>query len=817
MIRKMGDFVARQYVRPNQDDRGLRANRGRFVCAILALTLGVLVLLWTSPVRNEFIVPGPLISSHAQILAAAGSDRCASCHGAANQSFTDLMHDAFSGGANLKTSQCDLCMSCHNQTLNTQWATKAHNVPPQALAKITDGLQRVTNPFMNVSLGSPANQQEDIACSTCHREHHGNADLTAMTDRQCQTCHSQQFQHFAKGHPEFASWPDYGRRNIAFDHATHMAKHFPESKTQFDCNQCHIDDGFGNVKLLAPFASSCAKCHEEDIQQSGQTGWTLFALPILDQEAIQAAGLSIGQWPESALGDFDGPLPPPLRTLLYADPIAAKALDQLGTNFDFYDVDPEDHQQVRCAVDVAWGIKQLLFDLGKNGRDEIASRLMTVLGREISPEEIEGLMAGLDASAFEAAAKKWLPDLEDEVRRRPHSSSKRLSWLPEADDVLARLETQDDQKLIENPLKHLRTQTTQENDGPSAANPPVALRSNPPQKTVAETPSPAPASPRFGKPGDGPLLVPNPLADSGLKNLPPETNAPNPVQVNDSTHRPNRLDASGLATNPVRPEFTPDENAGEKLTENPLKGLRPHAGESPDAGWVETPLDSGPQPGDLALEPSHDDLPNQLRDAGDVSPQSKLQDAIVRLASKKKHGGWYRNDQTMEISYQLDSHADPVFRAWTELAVNSCSEENQNALGDLLAQLDSESAPGNCRSCHAAQADSRGIAGIAWRPEYRDTSRRGFTKFSHQPHLTQTSMRDCQSCHRLHEDSPSKTRLVSATLSGNQPHGDNHPHGLSDFEPISITSCVECHRPGGASSGCTDCHNYHVGGRYQIH
>ena len=80
-------------------------------------------------------------------------------------------------------------------------------------------------------------------------------------------------------------------------------------------------------------------------------GVPMFALPTLDVDALREAGHDIGPWPEEATGDFDGRLPPVMKLLLAGDPAAAEAMATLGADFDFFDVDPDDPEQLAaCAT-----------------------------------------------------------------------------------------------------------------------------------------------------------------------------------------------------------------------------------------------------------------------------------------------------------------------------------------------------------------------------------------------------------------------------------------------------------------------------------
>jgi hypothetical protein len=395
----------------------LRTKRGALTMALTAFTIGALMIVISSPYSKEFLAPGPLTSPHARLLAGQGADRCAACHGAAGSSVGGWIADTFTAGHATGVSQSDLCMECHKETIPENFALHPHNVAPEALAEKTSKFKQASfsKTISNTLNVSPVSHSGEIACSACHREHKGNQDLTALTNAQCQSCHKENYHSFETDHPEFVNWPQASRQKIAFDHTTHVQKHYPSKQTEFNCSQCHIDDDHQNTKVLAPFELSCAKCHEQSIVDSGIDGIAIFSLPMLDMRAINAAELDVGTWPASATGDFDGEIPPVMRMLLMADSETAELLARLPAEFNFSDIDADDSQSVRDAVQLVWATKKLLQDLATNGQTEVKNRLENVLGRELAHENIEPLVAGLNEKAFLAAANRWLPKLNAEV------------------------------------------------------------------------------------------------------------------------------------------------------------------------------------------------------------------------------------------------------------------------------------------------------------------------------------------------------------------------------------------------------------------
>lgn len=396
----------------------LRSYRRNFTIACTAFTLGSLLIVFSSPWSREFIAPGPLSSHHAPLAANENGDRCAACHAAANGSLASWISGFFSAEKNQGLSQSELCMQCHENSISGPFALNPHNVDPSGLAEVT---QRITSGTKTVGAGheftAAQSSNPEIACSTCHQEHHGGVQLTTLTDAQCQSCHAQKFASFDSGHPEFSQYPQQRRSRIAFDHASHFGKHFPEKGASFDCAQCHVDDAYQNVKRLAPFEQSCAKCHGQQILDSVSEGLVLVSLPMLDMTAIEQAGLDVGSWPLAATGDFDGVISPWMRVLLFADSEANEILVTRGSKFEFFDFDADNPQDVADAVKLAWAIKRLIAGLAKNGSQELTQRFERVLGMKVPNSELNLLLTTMDDSVFRLMQQAWLPNLATELNQ----------------------------------------------------------------------------------------------------------------------------------------------------------------------------------------------------------------------------------------------------------------------------------------------------------------------------------------------------------------------------------------------------------------
>jgi hypothetical protein len=403
----------------------LREKRGRFVAACALATGAALVLVLSADWRNDVIAPGPLTTQHAQLLRREGQPpECTACHTAADDKPIVWTAGLLTGRGDEPT-QSQLCMKCHARTLDGRFAMQAHNVPPDVLEQVRQGDKETRRQGetqirpVSRSPGLPVFRSSSIACSTCHREHHGASfDLTAINNAACQACHQQRYDSFATDHPDFSAWPYTRRTPIVFNHASHLAKHYPEKdRPAFDCRQCHTPDHSGAAQLTASYEQTCAACHDEKIATSATRGVPMFVLPTLDVAALRNAGHDIGTWPKAATGDFDGRLPPVMNLLLAADPAAAQALAKFGDGFEFLDVDPDDKDQLAACATLATAIKKLLAELIESRIAAARSRLKAALGREITEHEFRDLFAGLSTDTLEPAARAWLGQNENAPRQ----------------------------------------------------------------------------------------------------------------------------------------------------------------------------------------------------------------------------------------------------------------------------------------------------------------------------------------------------------------------------------------------------------------
>jgi hypothetical protein len=853
VIRKLLPVQTAPYQRPQADtvevplamaadDRGaialrqmsLRQRRRRFTVSVTAFTLGAICILLQSPIRNEFLAPGPLTSHHAQILAGAGTDRCAACHESGNKSWTQWLSEAFQPGRRVAHCQSQLCMKCHADALNPRTAATPHNLTPDLLHAVRTKRGSSSAGLTNLlSLASA----DSVECSSCHREHHGLTDLTKMTDQQCQSCHARTFRSFETDHPEFTHWPQSARSGIAFDHVTHSNQHFPQQGLTFDCQSCHVDDAAGNVKLLVNYELACGQCHQRNIDLMRQSSFDLVRLPILDLEAVNTFDLDVGEWPTGARGDFDGNLPDLMRLLLMADDDAAAILKSRGSGFSFSDFEPDVQDDVQAAVTLTWSIKRLVHELATRGPATIRSRLQVALRRQISEQEIGGLTQGLSHSVFILATASWLPSLQTEMANDGRTD---LADLLRNQKPFARIRdngiSPDDQEVLAvNPLSELLANQapplSPRTDGGEIQMPSMGqqISSLPKSELVLDSESenrlvdrrpdgkrpqrPLERSPDIGVQDLVKQHVAIPAAELLVENPLPQMMAGNSANLDGrqfaqqpTTQHVDSPSAEPTFSEPRAPELPlsqqfAERSAGKKaparvgsdeiLSDSFIQQLKQAKGEH------STNQDVGSAGDQLAnLDWSDVESANRLNER--IGP---VRDEV--LVGTPGNYGWFRNDRLFQIGYRPSGHGDRFVSTLIELIAATPLAETNPASAPYFQSLRGNSSLATCTLCHTLDAADSGTLVANWSPKYRNLLARQFTEFSHRSHLTQPELADCKSCHQLDCE-----RSNAASFG----HFDGGT-AVSNFRPIGKANCVSCHRTGGTSQRCTLCHGYHIGSR----
>lgn len=382
--------------------------RQNFALNLAILVGGILLLLMAIPQREVAFVPGGLSQKHAQILGnKLISERCSLCH---PNSHPDNR---------LSATQDELCMNCHSNHMPDAAMGSPHDLNPEFLSDLSNKTPLAKTRFVSLenALGLHTNKIEKTKCAMCHIEHHGkNRDLKALSNTSCQTCHKNQFQGFASGHPQFDGYPYRTERRIAFDHAAHQAKYFAQKNQEFSCQLCHLDAGQrANDPMVmrgVGFDEACASCHLESIRSSTVSGWAIFQTPCLDPSVVEDSGRGLSDWPKDAVFDNEGEISIVLRLLLAADPTQAEALREVAGIRDLKNVSRS--KRADTCTTIARGYRDLVQDIAANGQSAVQRRLKIVgretLGRELNAHElqlVQRMTAGLPPDLFRQIAEQW--------------------------------------------------------------------------------------------------------------------------------------------------------------------------------------------------------------------------------------------------------------------------------------------------------------------------------------------------------------------------------------------------------------------------
>lgn len=410
--------------------RSLRAWRGITVRLVAGACLALVLFLLGSRVGGWLLSPGDLTFAHASV-----STRCSDCHqGVSERPIAWLATASYAGSAGAGSR---LCLRCHNVGSNPE---NPHSLPAERLAMLTGAMRANAAPRATplglkiASVVSPPGHAgtSPLSCATCHHEHRGTGyDLRQLSNQQCQACHARQFASLSDGHPAFSSYPFVRRTRIIFDHEAHLLNHFTDpavaGRALRSCLDCHQTDLKGNTMGLKPFATICAACHDSQIKGKGavNAGIAFISLPHFD-DRVMTGPYAIGQWPE----DADQPVTPFMRLLLAADPALKSSLAILG-NADLSDLPKNDPAKLMAAQQLAWGIKGLIYDLGRLGQAELSRRVEAALGRPLTEDQREGVVAFLNAEALGSAFNSSFPNLASEMinYRQQHKIAK-TDWVP---------------------------------------------------------------------------------------------------------------------------------------------------------------------------------------------------------------------------------------------------------------------------------------------------------------------------------------------------------------------------------------------------
>jgi len=282
----------------------------------------------------------------------------------------------------------------------------AHSLPATTLASIRQNISTTSGEKQIAMNAAVVNSKTQ--CISCHKEHQGDtAGRVNLSNRQCQSCHTQAFTSFSNGHPEFTNYPFNKRVNILFDHTSHFSKHFAKKKaTKLSCNSCHVPDTSSGKMAIKGFDVSCAACHSDQIygKSAINKGIIFFALPTMDIETLAENGIQIGSWP----ADTDGEVSPLMRLMLAKNKdVAALLNDFEADDLELDDLSDADDETLQRVAQLVWAIKGLLYDLIRNGLDEFNGAIGTLADHKLDSRQLAELSGSLPVDVLRAASRDW--------------------------------------------------------------------------------------------------------------------------------------------------------------------------------------------------------------------------------------------------------------------------------------------------------------------------------------------------------------------------------------------------------------------------
>jgi len=743
--------------------RSLRARRAAVSkwAALFVFGIVIIAAIYTSP--TQFLMPGPLTAAHSL------QTDCRSCHGNVPDGQLGWLHTILAFADPKKETAT--CLTCHKIDGRAQ---SPHDLALQELEKRTKRGQSkaaLSSPSLIARFGNgvlPVRNRVDngIFCATCHKEHQGkDFDLNRVSNDRCQSCHALQFKSFAKGHPEFDSYPYKRRTRIIFDHSTHFGKHFPEAlkekvtsqATPNICTDCHSPDEDKRLMSVKPFKVVCSSCHLNQIigteRASGPKGIAFLTLPGLDLETLKEKGLSIGEWPE----DSEAELTPLMAMLIGLDDPRRKILHTVA-KLDLLDLSTASDAEISAVETFVWELKALLHELSTSKTSEVAKRLSQATGARVDPDLTAKLVATIPRDVLLSAQREWLPNLHKEISTR--SSSTEAVW-----------------KASVNPVE----------DANGAQPKDASQEKEPPPES--QNPRQGPSSPPAFQPDKRSNLLPARQAQA-LDSRQRGNNSQQQVEVAQAedaeTSKSWRIDPFGRLLKGGQKSQSSDDASDDN----------PDAREDGDS---EDETDASPSDdADSADESDSDAEDVDEAETDNSSGDDQSTELTVDAESWAEFGGWYRRD--FAILYKPTGHADPFLRAWLEFSGKLQGGTKQNVAASVFELLSHKDAQGQCVKCHSVDQGDGQSRVIEWGTSTLADKSERLTSFVHEPHFGLLDKRGCLTCHKV-----DVTAKYQSTYK--QP---NPKTFVSNFKPMRSQQCSTCHKKNAARQDCMLCHKYHV-------
>lgn len=388
--------------------RSVKVVKRRYAQWIMGVIFTCLVVFSAGQASIDFLSPGPLSVNHAEVAS------CQDCHSASSLKKSSWIQKAVHLNSNNDDKKC---LSCHKYGTNAfmPHSTAAINFSTKT-EQSTKLVQNSSNWKVNFASKLHAYQTQDsdnTSCALCHREHKGKfVPLDAFDPRQCHVCHTVKFDDLESEHPAYSNFPHDSPTRIKFDHVTHLDKYFFEDN-YFDlapegCKQCHDTDQSGEWMLSKSFETTCSSCHLGGVlgdARANSKGVAVLSIPELDIQTLTESGYNIGQWPQWAEGD----VVPIMRLLLPKSLQRSTALQ--NKSLDLYDLSTADPNELRSVTELAWGIKELYYDIQMGGTQLMNQRIAQALGDDLDQPTLNRLVASLPKDTLVNNQKEWFPEL----------------------------------------------------------------------------------------------------------------------------------------------------------------------------------------------------------------------------------------------------------------------------------------------------------------------------------------------------------------------------------------------------------------------
>ena len=751
---------------------------------------------------TEFLMPGPLTSSHGAI------ENCSACHTKSGSGNLSWIHGLV---ASDPLADSKACLTCHKMP---DTAFNAHGASAEALKQSTERLTKI-------AAGTPAPQWArtqsiafpthdvvagGLSCATCHQEHKGvNFNLNKIANEQCHSCHVVKFDSFDGHHPKFENYPFKRRTRIIYDHAGHFDKHFPEvakkdpaRRIPATCSTCHNSSADKRVMAVAPFEQTCTACHLDQIigkeRVSGPKGVAFLTLPGLDLRTLKEKNALIGEWPDAS----DAELTPFMKVMISRNE-RGRALIKTVNSLNLQDLTDASDDQIKAVTNLVWEIKGLFYALISGKASDVLADLNIGNGAKLSANLVADLTANIPRDVVISAQQQWLPNLATEMGdQKPSAWSTAITVSgspspeePSASDApapptpspeAAVSETAASTAKLDPPVCTVRIlgqcllSKGREDEAEAAK-----AKATEPEGAAATTDS----ANAEADDGEEAVAVDEPPRPAELEGPAAPTDTANAEAEGGeeavAVDEPPRTKAADQTDDLLSP--TADELREMQAAEN--------AARSKGAGGASADSDTA------AAEPQ----------TGAASVTSI--DSDVDPESWAEYGGWYRQDYA--IFYRPTGHKDKFIYSWLFLTGPLAPKGDTSPAAAVFDFLTSKDAQGSCTKCHSVD-DMRDKGRIVnFSPISVDSKQGRFTNFIHEPHFQAVGIGQrigilencgCLTCHSLEKGSP----YLKSYEQGNP------QNFVSNFGEVKKDLCLTCHNSSTARQDCLVCHKYHVNG-----